>query len=237
MIIRPSTWKSFIENHPSAEAANKAFPMILAAFSQEKSIDDCINAALGLSPCVFLVLPMDAPHPILIHHFDSDDYLGLISWDDTVSPVRLDPSNLFKLAGDGTMDANGVTRNSFSEVDKNYLMQASNTIRFEEAQVINQGQRIFLRRCIPVPPFVTMAIINSGPLDAHDLGTAIATLFRSIEQDAHHDLYEVVTSAPGREAARNILSWLFMAKLHQDMKMSCSTVFPGSKLDILAKSI
>jgi hypothetical protein len=191
---------------------------------------------------------MDAPHPILIHHFtksfknsaipnDSDDYLGLISWDDTVSPVRLDPSNLFKLAGDGTMDANGVTRNSFSVVDKNYLMQASNTIRFEEAQVINQGHRIFLRRCIPVPPFVAMTIINSGPLDAHDMGTVIATLFRSIEQDAHHILYGVVTSDPGRKAAREILSWLFMAKLHQDMRMSCSTVFPGSKLDMLAKSI
>jgi hypothetical protein len=71
MIIRPSTWKSFIKNHPSAEAANKAFPTIIAAFSQEKSIDDCINAALGLSPCVFLVFPMDAPHRRFRRHHNT----------------------------------------------------------------------------------------------------------------------------------------------------------------------
>jgi hypothetical protein len=115
MITSPSTWKAFIANHPLNGDTNILFSLVNEAFDKEHSISDCTNAALGVTPEISLVFPIDAERPILIHHMskafripaihnDTDEFFGLISWDDRELAMKLDPANLFELAGDGTLD-------------------------------------------------------------------------------------------------------------------------------------
>jgi hypothetical protein len=249
MIISPSTWKAFLENHESSEENNKAFPFISEAFEKEKSVAECTNAALGVTPGIFLAFPIEAQKPVLIHHLnrafrnpaicnDTDELFGLISWDDRPLATKLDPSNLFVLAGDGTIDEQGNLRNHFKNVDTNCLFEARNAREFSEVPDVGQNEKMFLRCCIPVPPFIALMMIDHiEDEDAHQLGARLASGIRFIAHDVDHDLHEIVTSDEGKKALETILAWLLKAHTCFDLRIMSNQVFAGSKIDKLAKAI
>jgi hypothetical protein len=158
----------------------------------------------------------------LIHHLnrafrnpairnDTDEFFGLISWDDRSLATKLDPSNLFVLAGDGTIDEQGNLRNYFNNIDTNCLFEARNTREFSEVTNEGQNEKMFLRHCIPVPPFIALMMILDQHIeeeDAHQLGARLASEIRSIVHDVDHDLHKVVTWAKGKKALKTILAWL-----------------------------
>jgi len=248
MIIRPETWKALIANHPLAEATNKNFHIISAAFNEDKSIIDCTNAAMGMSPGIFLTLPLESQKPILIHHFnkafrnpgdrnDVDEFYGLISWDELHLAVKVDPTHLFALAGDGTMDNQGNLKTYFKDVDTDQLFAARDATTFGATQDIVQGDRLYLRRCIPVPPFIALKISESTARNAHQIGYEVASFIGTIADDNSHPLQETVTSEEGRAALGKILAWLFRAQSNFDLRTTCNQVFPGEKIDTIARTV
>jgi len=249
MFIRPHTWKAFITNHHSTEENNKSFHLIYEAFNKEKSIFECINAALGMYPGIFLAFPIDAPRPILIHHLnralrnpidhnDVDEFYGLISWDNGSLAIKLDPSNLFALAGDGTLDEEGILKNYFRDLNTAQLFNARDTRAFGSVQELDQNEKMYMRRCIPIPPFIALMMTEHIENEnAHQLGTRVASFIGDIEQDTFHILHETVTSVAGRTALKSILAWLQKAQTCLDLRIVSNQVFTGSKIDKLAKVI
>lgn len=249
MLIRPDTWKTFITHHTSAEETNKSFPYIFEAFDKEKSIFECTNAALGMSPGIFLAFPIDSQRPILIHHLqrafrnpairgDMDEFFGMISWDDRPLATKLDPLNLFVLAGDGNIDIEGNIKDHFNDIDTTRLFAARDAREFGNVPDSDQEGKMFLRRCIPIPPFLALKIIDHIEEEsAHDLGARMATFIREINQDTNNEFHDIVTSEEGKLALKTILAWLLKVQTCFDLRIASSQVYAGSKIDKLAKAI
>jgi hypothetical protein len=172
MFIRPKTWKELITTHPSTKETDRNFHIIAEAFNKEKTVIDCTNAALGMSPAgIFLALPIDSPKPILIHHFskafrnpgnrhDVDKFFGIISWDDLPLAVKLVPTILFSLAGEG-IDENSNLTTHFKDIDTDQLFAAKDPEAFAAVQEKkDDDEKLFMRRCIPVPPFITLMMVE-----------------------------------------------------------------------------
>jgi len=248
MFIRPDTWKALVANHTATKATNKNFHLIAQAFHKDKSISDCTNAAMGIQPGIFLAIPFDSQKPILFHHFnkafrnpgdqnDVDEFYGIISWDNLPLAVKVDPTILFAHAGDGTLDHQGNRKTHFTNVDYNQLFAATDPTTFAAAQEDDQGDKLFLQRCIAVPPFIALMMLDSKAKSAHQLGADMANFIRSIKQDAEHDLHKTVTSHEGRLTLKNILAWLFKAQTNLDLHVICSQVFPGDKIDVITREL
>jgi hypothetical protein len=248
MFFRPETWKALIANHPATKATNKNFHLIDQAFNKDKSIMECTNAALGIQPGIFLAMPIDSKKPFLFHHFnkafrnpgdchDVDEFYGIISWDDLPLAIKVDPMTLFAHAGDGTLDDAGLLKTYFTNVNTNQLFAAKDPEAFEAIQEDEQGDKLYLRRCIPVPPFIALMMVDSKATDAHQLGAEVVSLIGSIEDEVDHELHSRVTSIEGRLALRNILTWLFKAQNNMDLRIICNQVFPGSKIDTIARAL
>jgi hypothetical protein len=118
------------------DAMNKAFHLIAGAFSEDRSITECTNAALGVSPVIFMIFPIDSHKPVLFHHFNKafrnpgvqnnvDEYYGLLSWDELPLAMKFEPMNiLFALAVDGTLDKHGNFKTYFEDIDIEQLLAA-----------------------------------------------------------------------------------------------------------------
>ena len=97
---------------------------------------------------------------------------------------------------------------------------------------------MFLRRSIPVPPFIALAIIESKARNARQLGAELlATFIGSIEQDTNHILHSTVTSVAGKLAMRTILAWLFKAHDNFNLCSVCCQVYPDDKIDLIVRAI
>lgn len=113
-----------------------------------------------------------------------------------MNSLVINPSNLFVLAGDGTLDGQGNLRNYFNNVDTaDCLFEARNTREFNKVADEDQDKKMFLHHCIPVPPFIALMLINHiKDRDAHQLGARLASGgIRSIVYDVDHDLHKKVT--------------------------------------------
>jgi len=98
----------------------------------------------------------------------------MISWDNMPIAVKVDPNNLFALAGDGTMDEHGNLKTYFNDVDMDQLFAARDPSLFAAVQEKEQGEKLYLRRCIPIPPFIAERIIESKARNAHQMGAEVA---------------------------------------------------------------
>jgi hypothetical protein len=150
--------------------------------------------------------------------------------------VKLVPMILFSLAGEG-LDNEGNLTTYFKDLDTNQLFAARDPETFAAVQEMNDNEKLFLRRCIPIPPFVATMMVESRAENAHHLGAELASFLGAIEQDDGHELHHIVTSNEGKLAMRNILAWLFKAQNNPDLCIICSQVFPGDKVDKLTKAL
>jgi hypothetical protein len=248
MITYSKTWKAFIANHSSTDEMNKAFHLIARAFNEEKSIIECTNAALGIYPGIFMILPIDSHKPVLFHHFnkafsnpgiqnDMDEYYGLLSWDELPLAMKIEPTNLFALTGDGTLDEHGNFKTYFKDVDIDQLLAARDKEAFASIQEKNQGGKLYLRRCIPVPPFIALKLIDLEADSAHQMGAELAKYIGSIMEDESHELNTLVSSEEGKRALKTILAWLWKAPTNLDIRTIGNNVFPGSKIDKIARAL
>lgn len=158
MFICPYTWKAFIANHPSSKAINRNFSLIHEAFNKDRSVIDCTNAAMGMSPGILLAFPLNSTKPMLFHHFtkafqnpgdwcDTDEFFGMISWDELPLAVKLVPDILFPHGGeDGSYGDQGNLKTHFKDVDSTQLFAATDVDSFTATQeTTNQDAKLFLR--------------------------------------------------------------------------------------------
>jgi hypothetical protein len=195
-----------------------------------------------------MIQPIDSPKPILFHHFnkafsnpgiqnDVDEYYGLLSWDELPLALKFEPTNLFTLAGDGTLDENGDFKTYFEDVDIGKLLAARNKETFAAVQGNDQGRgKLYLCRCIPVPPFIALTLIESeAKKNAHQMGAELAEYLGLIMEDNSHIMHGVVSSEEGKSALKTKLAWLWKVQTSLDMCTTSSNVFPGSKIDKIAR--
>jgi hypothetical protein len=151
--------------------------------------------------------------------------------------MKFEPTNLFALAGDGTLDEHGNFKTHFEDVDIDQLLAARNKETFAAVQEEAQGDKLYLRRCIPVPPFIALKLIESTAESAHQMGAELAKYLRSIMEDESHSLHGLVLSEEGRSAMKTILAWLWKAPTSLDIRTTGNNVFPGSKIDRIARAL
>jgi hypothetical protein len=246
MIIHPSTWKQFIMSHHAAAAMNSAFPTLRTLFDHDKSIMDCTNAALGIEPSLFLICPAATGKPTIVHQFskafrnalienDNEEFFCLLGWGDNASPIKFETASFFAIPGDGSMTNGGNRRSDFPGLDITVLRAAGNVEDF--ARATETRPRIHLRKCVAIPPFIANWLLSTQSDDPHAWGTKIAIEIRSIEQENDNPLHGVITSDQGKTAIDRILGWLFFVKYNNNLHVECSPVFPGSKIDNLAKGL
>jgi hypothetical protein len=82
----------------------------------------------------------------------------VLSWDELPLAMKFEPTNLFALAGDGTLDENRNSKTYFEYVDIGELLAARNKETFAAIQGNDEGSKLYLRCCIPVPPFIALKL-------------------------------------------------------------------------------
>lgn len=80
-------------------------------------------------------------------------------------------------------------------------------------------------------------MLDSEAKNAHQLGAEVANFIRSVRQEAGHELQDIVNSVKGRISMKNILAWLFKVQTNMDLRIICSQVFPGDKIDRIARAL
>lgn len=246
MIALPQSWKLFLQSHPAAAAMDTAFPTLKTLFDQDKSIDDCTNAALGIEPSLFIICPSTTNQPTIVHHFskafrnalladDTEEFFCLLGWGNTATPIKISLVTFFAAPGDGSVTNGGNRRSDFPGVDMAALRAAEDKESFAAGG--ETRPRVQIRKCVAIPPFVANWLMDMGSNDPHDWGVKIALETRSIEGNVNHPLHGVMTSEQGRSAIDRVLMWLFFSKSHDSLRLDCNPVFPGSKIDKITQNI
>ena len=229
--LTPSCWKDVIIHQDDTSRLASEGILAKARFADDKSIDDCMDAALAVPEATFFMKTSSSPNPVIVQGAMECRSTSALSISklygihqglgNPADKCRINPENFFK---------------KFQEsepLDFSSIAASLSSVAFHAAETVTDGPKVTdLRSAMFIPPIIANKVFELQDLTAGEMACQIMNLIRV---ETLGDSEEAPSTFAVDKEFHSLITWLYYFNDLENVDLDM--IFEGSDLAVASKEL